>query len=168
MSFSWVSCAAYVSSGLATADGDGDGAGAFEEAEGADEDDDDDSGGTAQGLLAPPAPPPPPPKPPSNAEKSRPPAGGAAGWMGGCSAGCDLIRFGRQRAEHKKRKQTSDARETVGGERMGLIKLRGERNYSSIFRLQKINHKSVCCMPNKYAYNTILRTIQHVCVCSDE
>lgn len=91
MSFIWLSCAAYVSSGFATgtavggagvaADGDGDGVGAFEagaEEEEEGDDEDADAGGTAQGLLAPA-----PPKPPSNAEKSRPPAAGGGAGGGG-------------------------------------------------------------------------------------
>lgn len=98
MSFIWVSCAAYVSSGFATGVGAaGAGAGAVADELGGDEEDEDDDdgvaadagGGTAaaaaaaaQGLLAPAAPPP----RPSNAEKSRPPAagGGAPAWCGIC------------------------------------------------------------------------------------
>lgn len=91
MSFIWVSCAAYLSSGFPTATGAGgaagagegaalgvDAAGAFEEEAGAGEEEEEgdaDCGGTAQGLFDAAAP------PPSNAEKSRPPAagGGAVG-----------------------------------------------------------------------------------------
>lgn len=83
MSFIWVSCATYVSSGFATGgavDAEGGGVAAvalgvvvFEEG-----DDDDDAGGAAaQGLFAAPA-------PPSKVEKSRPPAaGGVPAMIGG-------------------------------------------------------------------------------------